>query len=155
MTAFIQCTLEGFHRSSRIEEITCNHLQDGDRDREEVWTSPVLQLPAYQWGEDEILNEQTQTPTEVVFEHTSTEDWDQENAIVVAPEENSIPNEGTSTPDGRTDVEMGVHQSRGHASKAKEGREVSRPRFSIKTCQTFFSIFSLWAFLVLVLWTMM
>ena len=155
MTTFIQCTLQGFGRSSRIEEITCNHLEDGDRDREEVWTSPDLQLPAYQWGEDEILNEQTPTQTEVVFEHTSTEDWDQENAIVVAPEENSIPNEGTSTPDGRTDVEMGVHQSRGHASKAKEGREVSRPRFSIKTCQTFFSIFSLWAFLVLVLWTMM
>ena len=138
-----------------MEDTTCNHLQDGDRDREEVWTSPDLQLPAYQWGEDEILNEQTPTQTEVVFEHTSTEDWDQENAIVVAPEENSTPNEGTSAPDGRTDIEMGVHQGSRFAGKAKEGREVPRPRFSIKTCQTFFGIFSLWAFLVLVLWTMM
>ena len=93
---------------------------------------------------------------EVVFQHTSTEDWEQEIAIdVIALEGNSTPDEGNSTPDGRTDVEKGVHLESRHSRKAKEGREVSRPWFSIKTCQTFFGIFSLWAFLLLVLWTMM
>ena len=131
-----------------------------------MWTSPTLQLP-YQWAEDEVVPD-LQTPNqggqeEVIFEHTSTEDWEQEIAIdVIAvegnsnPDEgNSTPDEGNSTPDGRTDVEMGVHPDSRHWRKAKEGREVSRPWFSIKTCQTFFGIFSLWAFLLLVLWTMM
>ena len=126
-----------------------------------MWTSPTLQLP-YQWAEDEVVPD-LQTPNqggqeEVVFEHTSTEDWEQEIAIdVIALEGNSTPDEGNSTPDAnvRTDVEMGVHPDNRYLSKAKEGgREVSRPWFSIKTFQTFFGVFSFWAFLLLVLWTM-
>ena len=144
-----QCTLKGFGCSSRIKELTCNQVQDGDRDRDGVWTSPPLQLP-YHWAEDEVVQE-AQVPhqgdeEEVVFEHTSTEDWEQEIAIdAVALEGNSTPGEGNNIPDGNTDVEMGLHQGSRHP----------RPRFSIMTCQTFFGIFSLWVFLALVLWTMM
>ena len=155
-----QYTLEGFGCSSRLEEITCSQLEGGDRDRDEVWTSPNLQLP-YQWAEDEVVPDLQASnqggEEEVVFQHTSTEDWEQEIAInVIALEGNSTPDEGNSIPVGRTDVEMGVHPESRHSRKAKGGRtEVSRPWFSIKTCQTFFGIFSLWAFLLLVLWTMM
>ena len=158
-----QCTLKGFGCSSRIKELTCNQVQDGDRDRDGVWTSPPLQLP-YQWAEDEVVPE-AQVPhqgdeEEVVFEHTSTEDWEQEIAIdVVALEGSSTSGEGNNIPDGNTDVELGLHQGSRHPSKAEQESEVSRPRtlarFSIKTCQKFFGIFSLWVFLALVLWTMM
>ena len=156
-----QCTLKGFGCSSRIKELTCNQVQDGDRDRDGVWTSPPLQLP-YQWAEDEVVQE-AQVPhqgdeEEVVFEHTSTEDWEQEIAIdVVALEGSSTPGQGNNIPDGNTDVEMGLHQGSRHSSisKAKQESEVLWPRFSIKTCQTFFGIFSLWVFLALVLWTLM
>merc|ERR1719391_1928590 len=97
---------------------------------------------------------------EVVFEHTSTEDWEQEIAIdAVALEGNSTPGEGNNIPDGNTDAEMGLHHCSRHSRKAKQESEVLRPslgqalaRFSIKTCQTFFGIFSLWVFLALVLW---
>merc|ERR1719391_140230 len=93
---------------------------------------------------------------EVVFEHTSTEDWEQEFAIdAVALEGNSTPGEGNNIPDGNTDAEMGLHDCSRHSSKAKQESEVLRPRFSIKTCQTFFGIFSLWVFLALALWAMM
>ena len=85
-----QCTFEGFGCSSRIEDITCNQLQDGDRDRDEMWISPALQLP-YQWAEDEVVPDLQVPHQEVVFEHTSTEDWEQEIAIdVIALEGNSI-----------------------------------------------------------------
>ena len=92
---------------------------------------------------------------EVVFQHTSTEDWEQEIAIdVIALEGNSTPDEGNSIPDGRTDVEMGMHPGSRQLSNPKNGRESSRPWFSINTCRTFCSIFSFWTFLLLVLWTL-
>ena len=139
---------------------TGNQVQAGDRDRGEVWSSPNLQLPAYQWADDEVVPDLQATnqggEEEVTFEHTSTEDWEQEIAIdVIAVEGDSTPDKENNTiPDGRTDVEMGMHPGRRQLSEAKNGREVSRPWFSINTCRTFFSIFSFWTFLLLVLWTL-
>merc|ERR1719300_590773 len=86
--------------------------------------------------EDEVVLD-TQVPhqgdeEEVVFEHTSTDDWEQEIAIdVVALEGNSTPGEGNNIPDGNTDAEMGLHDCSRHPSKAEQESEVSRPKFSI------------------------
>ena len=140
----IQSTFDGLGRSPRIEEVSSNQLEDADRKQEEVWTSPNLQLP-YHWEEEELVSEQI--PSED-WQHTSTEDWEQQDAIEVAVEVNN------AADDGKRDVEMGIPLGDRHETEEK-GKVPKHLDLSVKTCGQIFGFFFLWTFLVLVLWTMM
>ena len=122
--------------------MSSNQLEDGDRKQEEVWTSPNLQL---QWEEEELVSEQI--PSED-WQHTSTEDWEQQDAIEVAVEVNN------AADDGKGDVEMGIPLGDRHETEEK-GKVRKHLDLSVKTCGQIFGFFFLWTFLVLVLWTMM
>ena len=111
--------------------------------QEELFASSHVQLPSKVL--EEVVVSVQQTPVR-------KEDWDKKNledTIALASEE-------TNSPGGRIgDVEMGSRdQGQGLLVDGRGEKEYSRPRFSIKTCQSFCGIFLFWAFLFMILWTM-
>ena len=115
-----------------------------NRDRqEELFASSHVQLPGKRLEEVGVSVQRTPV---------RKEDWDPKNLvdmIALAPEK-------TNSPGARIgDVEMGIRdQGQGHSGDGTDEKEDSRPRFSIKTCQSFCGIFLFWAFLFMILWTM-
>ena len=118
--------------------------QEINRDMQgKLFASSHVQLPGKRL--EEVLVSVQRTPVR-------KEDWDPKNlvdTIAFAPEE-------TNSPGGRIgDVEMGNRdQGQGFLVDGRDEKEDSRPRFSIKTCQSFCGIFLFWAFLFMILWTM-
>ena len=118
--------------------------QEINRDMQgKLFASSHVQLPGKRL--EEVVVSVQRTPVQ-------REDWDKKNledTIALAPEE-------TNSPGGRIgDVEMGNRdQGQGFLVDGRDEKEDSRPRFSIKTCQSFCGIFLFWAFLFMILWTM-
>ena len=111
--------------------------------QEELFASSHVQLPGKRL--EEVVVSMPRTPVR-------KEDWDKKNLVDTI----ALASEETNSPGGRIgDVEMGSRdQGQGLLVDGRGEKEDSRPRFSIKTCQSFCGIFLFWAFLFMILWTM-
>ena len=128
-----------------VQEDSKQVLADmANKDRqEELFASSHVQLPGKQ--PEEVGVSMQRTPVR-------KEDWDPKNLVDTI----ALAHEKTNSSGGRIgDVEMGIRdQGQGHLGDGTDEKEDSRPRFSIKTCQSFCGIFLFWAFLFMILWTM-